>query len=237
MAFLHDLGTAFKALWTIVKNTFTEKAQSAKTYKSDRSSIVLLMILIGCGLVYGGYKGYQWMESRREAQAQRAFADVLALAEQAGKTTKQWADVEAACTLGYEQNRSSKLAPFFLIYRADALVAQGKIADAMTVMEDALSKMSSSNPVRALYAVKLALMKLDSADQAVKAAGMQELEEIAGQKNAGSDSAAYYVGLHFWLAGDIAKAKDAWKSLQADDNKENVSPFVAMVAEKLKSIE
>lgn len=234
MAFLHDLGNAFKALWLIVKGWFTEKVETTKARKTDRSSSVLLIILIGCGLVYGGYWGYHWFGARREAAAQKTFADVLQLVEHAKQDPKQWADVAAACAAGYEQNSSSKLAPFFLLHRADALAAQGDIAQAMTVMQDALAKMSSSSPVRALYAVKLGLMKIDSADQAVKAAGMQELAAIAQQESAGADMAAYYLGLIHWQAGDVEKAKDAWKKLIGTSTQENASPYSFLVDEKLK---
>lgn len=236
MAFLHDVGNAFKALWLMVKNTFTEKVQTTKARKSDRSSTVLLIILVGCGLVYGGYWSYRWFGVRREAQAQKTFADLLQLVEQAKQDPKKWADVAAACNAGYDQNSSSKLAPLFLIYRADALVAQGDNAQAMTVMQDGIAKMSSSSPLRSLYAVKLALMKIDSADQSMKAAGMQELEKLAQQDVAGADMAAYYRGLLFWQAGEVEKAKDAWKRLAGTANQENASPYAALVDEKLQQV-
>jgi hypothetical protein len=238
MAFLHDVGTAFKALWIIVKNSFKEKkVENGKTKKTDRSTSAFLIVLVGVGLVYGGFWSYRWYGARREAQAQKTFADVLQLVEQAKQNPQQWADVAAACTAGYDLNSSSKLAPFFLLYRADALVAQGDVAQAMTVMQDGISKMSSSNPVRSLYAVKLGLMKIDSADQTVKAAGLQELEKLAQQDTAGADMAAYYLGLHFWQAGDVQKAKDAWKRLIGTSSQENASPYAGMVDEKIKQIE
>ncbi len=238
MAFLHDIGTAFKALWMIVKDTFTKKkVEYGQPKKIDRSNSVFLLILVGIGLVYGGYWGYRWFGARREATAQKTFADVLQLVEHAKQDPKQWTDVAAACAVGYEQNSSSKLAPFFLVCRADALAAQGDMAQAMTVMQEGISKMSSSNPVRSLYAVKLGLIKMDSADQAIKAAGMQELEKIAQQDTAGADMAAYYLGLRFWQAGNVQKAKDSWKSLIGKSTQENASPYSAMVDEKLKQVE
>lgn len=238
MAFLHDVGTAFKALWMVVKDAFTKKkVEYGQPKKIDRSNSIFLLILVGIGLVYGGFWGYRWFGARREATAQKAFADVLQLVEHAKHGSKQWADVAAACAAGYEQNSSSKLAPFFLLCRAEAVAAQGDMAQAMTIMQEGVSKMSSSNPVHSLYAVKLGLMKMDSADQATKAAGMQELEKIAQQDTAGADMAAYYLGLQFWQAGDVQKAKDSWKSLVGKSTQENASPYSAMVEEKLTQVE
>lgn len=238
MAFLQDVGNAFKALWMIVKDAFKEKkVQYGQVKKLDRSNTVFIVILVGIGLVYGGFWGTRWYGARREATAQKTFADVLQLVEHAKQDPKQWADVVAASTVGYEQNRSSKLAPFFLLCRADALLAQGDMAQAMTVMQDGLSKMASSNPLRSLYAVKLALMKMDSADQAIKADGMKELEKIAQQDTAGADMAAYYVGLSFWQVGNVDKAKESWKILIGQSSQENASPYALLVDEKLKQVE
>jgi predicted negative regulator of RcsB-dependent stress response len=237
MAFLHDSGNAFKALWLMVKSAFVEKVEASKGRKSDRSTTIFVLILVGCGLVYGGYKGYHWFGARREAQAQKTFADLLQLVEQAQQNPKKWADVAAACAAGYEQNSSSKLAPIFLMYRADAFAAQGDTKQAITVMQDGIARMSSTYPLRSLYAVKLALMKSDATDPATRDAGLKELSQLAEQNIAGSDTAAYYLGLHFWRSGDVAKAQNAWKRLAGTSTQENASPYAAMVEEKLKQTE
>lgn len=230
MAFLKEVSDAFRVLWLTIKQTLF----GSKKQKDSWNSTIIILLVVGVGV--GGFYGYRWYIARREARAQKSFGEAMQLFEHAKQNPKQWADVAGALEIGYEQNSGSKLAPIFLFFQASALVQEGKAEQAINVMEDALKIISSRNPLRSAYSVKLALMKMDSKDQAVRSAGLQELEKCAAQENEGADAASYYLGLHYWDKGEIQKAREAWKRLTNMPEGEGRSSYALFVDEKLKQI-
>lgn len=230
MSFLKEVSDVFRALWLLMKQSVTRNKKNQESMRS----IVIVLIVVGVGL--SGFYGYRWYVAGREARAQKSFGEAMQLFEQALHHPKQWADVAGAMKIGYDQNSGSKLAPFFLFFRASAFVQQGKVAEAMSVMEEALKVTPSSSPLRSVYSVKLVLMKMDSDDQAVRSAGLQELTKLSTQEDLGADVAGYYLGLHYWNKGDIQKAREVWKRLAHMPEGEGRSPYALLVDEKLKQI-
>ena len=230
MSFLQEVSDAFRALWLTIKQTLF----GTKKQKNSWNSTIIILLVVGVGM--GGLYGYRWYIARRESQAQKTFGEAIQLFEQAKQNPKQWDDVSGALEIGYKQHSGSKLAPFFLLFRADALSEQEKGAQAITVMEDGLKIMSSSNPLHPAYSVKLALMKMDSDDKLVRLAGLEELEKFAKQENEGTDMASYYLGLHFWGKGETEKAREIWKQLVQMPAGEGRSAYALLADEKLKQI-
>lgn len=196
-------------------------------------AFIILMVLASWW-AYGSYSVY------REQQAQKTLASCIEQYEKAvtaGVGSILWPTVELSCKSGYEQYSGSSLAPYFLAYQAEALIKQNKTEDAMTVMGTMTQAMSHSSPLYYLYAMKHALLQMDAADSAVRAAGLQTLTKLADDTdNKQRDEALYYVGLYNWHNNDLAQAKEAWQKLAELPamNNDQASPWASMVAGRLK---
>ncbi|MCK5632985.1 tetratricopeptide repeat protein [bacterium] len=236
MAVMKDVLTVFHNIWKDFYNLLREKKNNRE--KSSRLSQALNIVLIASFVFYGGYRGYRWYISGKEAKAQKMFSESIQLFEEAQKNKDQWNDVEGAFSLGYEQNSTSKLAPFFQLFQAQALVELDKKDEALALMIDAL-KVMKNNPLLPFYQVKVALLKIDSQDATVQVAGLQELENLAyDDKNNSLDMALYYLGLYYFDKNNVEKTREAWQKLSDLKVGPNAaqSPFTSLVKEKLNQL-
>ena len=231
MSTMRDVLTVFQNIWN---DFFKIAKQKAKEQKSDRFNQILLVVLIVVGLGYGGYHSYRWYIGSREAQAQKIFTESLQLYMQAKQGHGDWDDVAGAFSLGYDQNRNSKLATFFQLFQAQALLEQGKRAEAIALMEDAI-KTATDNALIPLYKVKLAVIKLDSQDSMQQQEGLKELEQLSSTDNSGTSAALFYLGSYYWAEGKTKKAKEIWEKLPEPQKGllEIQSPFLQMVENRL----
>lgn len=179
-----------------------------------------------CIAVAGGsYVLYRWYRGSREANAHKSLNDCLVIYkdaldqqtqarsdQQKNQNKNLWEEAEIAMRLGYEQNKDSRLAPFFLALQADALLALGHKAQALEVLSRALAELSSSSPYYGLYRTKRALMYMD--DEATREQGLAELEQLKhDKKNKFKDMTLFYLGSYFWSINDNAQARGAWQQL------------------------
>jgi len=232
---MKDVLTVFHNIWVDFKKLLVEK----KHEKNSKYGNLLLIGILVAGLGYGGYSIYRWHVIGKEATAQKTFSEAMQLFEQAMGESEKWADVEGAFALGYEQNSGSKLAPLFQLFQAQALVAQGKRDIALPLMEIAIKKMPSDNPLTGYYKTKVALVKMDDKDTAVRAAGLKELESIANNDGGDAqDVALYYLGSYFLSKDEVEKARVAWQKLEKlpSKSKEEKSPYSQLASEKLKQL-
>jgi len=231
---MRDVLTVFQNIW----NNFVAAAKKkVQEQKSDRFTQILFIVLAVGAVGYGGYRGYSWFINRRETTAQKVFSEAMQLYVQAKAQPDKIEDVLGALSFGYDQNRSSNFAPFFLFFKSKLLSEQGKNEKALELMETAM-KECTDKTVIPFYQVKYALMKIDLQDQAQKSEGLKKLESIASTENSGRDMALYYLGLHYWDADDAAKAREYWEKLPEEKEGQIVvrSPFVDLVKEKIEQI-
>lgn len=217
-----------------------------------RKKITIAAVLIA---VIGG--GWLVRSSHRVRQAQtahKAFADGMKyfdapvrgasdeeyhISQHVFATeVEKWTKVAQVFTEGYDKNQGCDIAPLFLAMKAEALVQLKKYADARA----ALTTMLAIMPVSALYdyyQIKLALLNVDSGEQALVDSGLAQLQATAADtKNAAQDLALYHLGYYYWHQKNFDQAKNYWNQLEHAFGPEtkNPSPWYAQIKNKLKLI-
>jgi predicted Zn-dependent protease len=173
-------------------------------------------IIMGAGLallLVSAFVGYRWYTMSRAQAAQKHFADCVQEYTKAAQTGSQsWAMIAKIFELGAQDYASTSMAPYFLAYQADALIKDNKLAEAAGVMQNAVSKMSKSNELYGLYALKSALLSMDATGEGVEA--VRTLEALARDaKNKQRDAALYYLGRYYMDKGDTARAQETLQEL------------------------
>jgi len=216
-----------------IKDTRT----SIQSYRYGRETTVLLAIVL---LAFAGFWGYRWWHRQRESAAQKSFSECLYAYQEASQgKDESWSNVAMLFNLGYEQHQSSSLAPYFLVFHADALLKQGKREDALSKLDEAIKKLPADSPVLSLYKTKLALVQLDDEDKAVSEAGCVALKALAENKeNEDRDMALYYIGLYYWTQNNIKEAQAIWQQLVDAFKHEKIgaSPWAILARTKLEQI-
>ena len=189
-------------------------------------------------ILLGFWWGYSYFAKQKEKEAQKTLASCIELYDQAigaSETSIPWSTVETACKRAYDAHSNSNLAPYFLAYQAEALSKQNKNDEAIAIMTQMMHAMSKNSPLYYVYATKLALMQIDSADSAVHTQGLKQLEELALDiNNQQRDEALYYVGLYYWHLNDMSKVKEVWQTLaELPTSPEDVSPWMQLASERL----
>lgn len=153
--------------------------------------------------------------------------------------TEKWKKVDAVFKAGYESHRGSGVAPFFLVYRSEALIKQNNLPEAIEVMRVALSSMPN-HKVKSYYRVKLALMLIDARSATAVEEGTKILKEISrDEKSIAHDKALYFLGEYFWYEKKFNEAKNYWNQLLLGYEKQDKhpSPWVEQAKEKLRLID
>jgi predicted negative regulator of RcsB-dependent stress response len=195
-------------------------------------------VLAGTALVAVGWYGYNWYSVKQEYRAQRDFAesaeDYYKLFASA-KNAKAWQDIEQGLAFRAQQNKSSRLAPYFKVYQADALLQEGKTEDAMQLLNNAIQDLKQDSPLYFLYRIKRALIKLDASSEEMRKEGDSELDQLSQDiHNSYRDMAAYYRGYYAWNRGNKAEARQIWSNINkvATPN----SPWAQLAFVKLQGI-
>lgn len=194
------------------KENVKPQIQALKSQRFFREIAVVLVIVVVTIFAVWGYRAYRL---RKEAAEQIALAQgIQACHEAETGETIQWEQAELLLQNGYEQHKHGKLAPFFLVFMADAQVKQNKLAEAVATMKEAIEALPSDSPFIDLYKIKYVLMRKDLPDEVDQDAGLADLRTLAyAQENHNRDCALYYLGLHYWLLNDLAQAKTIWQEL------------------------
>lgn len=150
---------------------------------------------------------------------------------------EKWKKVNEVFEKAYAKNKGAGIAPFFLTFQAEALTRLGKFDDAIKVMERALHELPNKE-IQALYKVKLALIKIDSAQLPYQKQGLDELEALTkDDKGFAHEHALYHLGMYFWCKKDFAQAKNYWQQLMLKygykKDIKNQSGFADLVKTKL----
>lgn len=227
----------------MIKNVLTQGWQYNVYAKG--LGVALAVLLVG----FGSYYTYHYVSSSREQAAYKALAESYDFFDQAvasdnGKDKEKnmhvWRDVEVSFKTGYELNKNSSLAPYFLAFQAETQIRQGELEKAVTTMDHMMSALKKDSPLFALYSVKRALMKMDVSDENIKGQGLEELIALANEEvNPNRDMALYYLGEYYWSKDDYAKAHVAWrylKDMESQGKSPTPSPWFDLVKSRVEDL-
>ena len=232
MALQDQLKAVFEVVLTAIGRLF--KVSSEKF----RYSRELFMAAGLCMAMFVGYMGYRWFVVSRNQTAQKAFSEYvqdyqLALKE---NNPQEWDRLASLFAFGWNQYSSSSLAPYFLLIQSDIQLHQGKRDESVATLTQAIKGLSDTK-MTAMLEIKRALIQLDSDDQTVSEAGLQELVRLARAShsdlndyrvNPYRDMALFYLGRYYWAHNKIDEAQKTWQELVDGEliDKSNQSPWV-----------
>ena len=172
----------------------------------DKYSIYLigLALLIIAGV--GGWRGYQYLEAKKAAEAGAAFDRAVELAEQNkhAEAEAAFADLAAKAPYGYR---------ILARLRTAAEVAARDKAAAAKMFDDIASDGSVGAPERDLARIRAAQLMLETATYPDL---LRRLEPAAGKDGAFRHSARELLALSAWRANDAAAARQ-WLDAIAND--------------------
>jgi len=203
MATIQDL---FKAIRADLKST---------SFFGNRYVQIIMIVFLLAVTSGGMYFGYSAYRSYRNKKAQTILSACLEdYLHAVSGATELWSTVEMNCQLGYEQNKSSDLAPYFLAVKIEALLHQGKKTQVQSLLDTMINGFSASSPLYYLYQTQKALIELDLDDVDIAQKGLESLKSLAvNTQNKNRDVALYYLGLYYWSHDQIPQAQELWQEL------------------------
>lgn len=198
--------------------------------KVRRALIVLVIVGVGCG----GFYVNRYFKNSRQQEAIAAFNEAMqtymtALVTDLDFSKKgekaAWDEVELAFQTAYDQNQKSEFAPFFLIYKAQALAGQQNYQQAADLVGQALAGLSASSPFYDLYAIMQASLLIDAGNPA----GVEQLKKLASDTSSDYIAMAQYYLAQYYLAqneqeqaqallSSLATQDSSWANLAKDYN-------------------
>jgi hypothetical protein len=166
--------------------------------------IIAVALLIIAGV--GGWRGYQYLEAKKAAEAGAAFDGAVALSEQ-----NKHAEAEAA----FAELAAKGPSGYRMLAR---LRAAGEVANrdpiaAAKMFDDIAADRSAGTEMQDLAKVRAAGLLLDSASYPTI---LQRLEAVAGAGSTYRHSARELLALSAWRAGDMTASRQ-WLDLIAND--------------------
>ncbi len=197
------------------------------------------LIAFGFSIIITGlFFGYRWYVVYREREAQAVLADYIHKSQT--NSNASLAAMETLFQEGAQKQSGSYLEPYFLVFQANTLIKEGKLDDAIGIMEKAITHMSKDNALLSLFEVKRALMQMDSTVSATQETGLQKLTAFAQDvKNPYADMASFFLGNYYWSVNNLEEAKNVWQTLIEVQRKEQMgapSPWAQLAQFKLQQI-
>ncbi|MFZ5954392.1 MAG: hypothetical protein ACOYT8_04830 [Candidatus Dependentiae bacterium] len=218
----------------------SEKKFDFSSLTSEKNVSIALTALVAIGLLIGGWFWYRSYTLSQVQAAQKVLSSCLAEYEKvrAGGSLAQWQTLDAMCSAGYEKHKNSPVAPYFLAIQADAFLAQGKINEALALLDKMVTGLPTMSPMYYLYQTKKALVGLDQDEDTLKQSALNELEKLAyNNDNPNADYALYYLGEYYWHEKKIDQARQVWQDLETrfkSDSKNGQSPWAVLAQYKLQ---
>ncbi len=236
MAILNELRALYFIILRSLEDFFDEYGFNIGRYV--RAILIMVAIIL---VTSGGYFGYRWYIVSREQNAHQAIADYMRDYRLAMNlnTPTEWQRIDGLLAIGYAQHKESHLAPFFLMLRAEALVRQNNMVEAINVLEQATNALPVQSSIKSLFIAKRALILLDHQDEAMQKEGLQQLISLARDKsNPYNDLALFYLGRYYWAHNNLQDAQKAWQELVDNSVMEKAypSPWVKEAKNSLKQI-
>lgn len=183
-----------------------------KSLRRNKSLQIIIAVIVASGTIVAGWWAYSFYTLKKTQKAHQVFIDCFAEFEKnisAPKGQARWDDVVRAFDLAHKKYGSSVFGPSYLAYKSTALIYGDKLEDAIPVMQEAVNALSKKSLLYPSYALKLALMKIDSSKQPMQQEGQALLKELAqDDKNPQQDAALYYAGVQAMIHNDRTAAKD-----------------------------
>ncbi len=210
----------------VMQDGYVSVTDFARRFKYARELFLAVVLLAVAGL---GFFSYKWYTGYREQAAQQALADAVELFKKTSEagTSDDWAAVATQLQLAYDQHSHAAIAPYFLVFKSEALSAQGKDAQARETMETMVKGLSAASPLAPLFKIRYALMLLDATDEADQQKGLQSLEALAHDvHNRYQDMALFNLGSYYAAHQKIEQARQSWQELVAKADQFAGSPLV-----------
>ncbi len=192
---------------------------------SDKRLYYGALLAVGLGLVTGGWFAYRWFQIGKERAAYKELAESIDAYERIttlADADAELKDSERAFRAGADAHHSSVLYPFFLAFEADTLISLGKVNEAAAQLDKAVKAMDQQHPLYYLYALKAALVKIDTQDATLEKEGRASLDTLASSAaNPLQDMALYYGGRDADTKGDRARAAAKYKEIIAHGKKDS----------------
>lgn len=183
------------------------------------------VFLLTALILWIGWWGYGQYSQARDRRAQLAFVEQLerfeAMRINPDADPISWEALERGFARGYVDHSTSSLAPFFLAFQAEVLARRGSRDEALAMMDRAVAGMRKNTDVANLYAVKRAVMRLDSEHPEVSAQGKRDLLDLAQDSHNSSQGLAWYHLLEY------ATVQRDEKLRQTAYNKVQIYPVLA----------
>ncbi len=180
----------------------------------------LIVILVGLGTF--GWFGYSWYRKGVEQVAHKELAESIDSYSRIMGDQSDLLDSERAFAAGAKEHSSSVLYPFFLSFQADTLIRQGKLVDGAGLLDQAVKAMSTQHPLYYLYALKAALVKIDTQDATLEKQGRSEIDKLSSSKaNPLKDMALYYKALDADTRDEHDLARSTFQEIIAHNKKDS----------------
>jgi|SRR5438477_6700176 len=196
-----------------------------------------LSIVFFCALaLVASSFAYKLWSAKRERAAQYDFSALMTEYETMSQDKNpEWDVLLQKFEKNYEKHSSSSLLPNYLSYKVRILLNQGKREQALATLDTIIAAVPGS-VMLSLYEMERALIQLDSADESVKAIGLNALINLAhDENNKNRDSAQFYLGRYYWAKNDTDAARTIWQQLVDEQHDEKLapSPWLHYVQDKL----
>ncbi|TET33673.1 tetratricopeptide repeat protein [Candidatus Dependentiae bacterium] len=214
MSLQNELKAFFYFFPRLIRDLWEHERNIARNY-ANMLAIIFLLMLGGAG----AYFGYRWYAASREQNSQLALAEHVQELQKVVAGSKdlmstQLAQLDASLSFDYRRHKSSATAPLFLLMQADVQIKQDRHVEAISTLQQVMNALPSTSPLRFLIKTKRALLQIDSKDDVTQQAGLQELMQLARDKeNKQSDLALFYLGRYYWAHDKLDDAKTAWQEL------------------------
>jgi hypothetical protein len=197
------------------------REQLKKLWDRYQNYVIAALVLVVLGVA--GWRGYEWWQAKKAAEAGTAFEAAITLSEQ-GKH----ADAEAAFSRIAQDSTASYRALARL--RAAAELAQTDPKGAVGLYDQITSDSSVGPVLQDLAAIRAGVLLVDSGSLAEARA---RLEPVSGAGHAFRHTARQLLALASWRAGDTTTAK-RWINIITTDPE--TPPDVRSQAEMLNAL-
>lgn len=230
---------AFRDISLTVQNFFDSLVSCVKDPEKYNRYIWLALYGLICAiLVTTAFVGKNWYIASRERSAEKDLSSYITQYHNAmSSENASWGQIASLFAVGYAQHARSYLAPYFLMYQADALLQEKNFEEALSVMKKALDEASESNAFYELMRTKYYLMILDIPEHSEHDQALKVLYEIGSDKtNNFFEIALFYLARYHFVHHNLEEARTLWQELCATAVDENPSPFVQEAEEYLQLV-
>jgi len=206
-----------------------------------------VIIISGVVFLVGGFfLTYKFYRDSLEQSAHASFVSCVNVLDAKGQVDgtpfrseqEKWTKVAEVFEEGYKKNKSASIAPMFLAFKAEALINLGKINESIELLKKVVSLLSEG-ALKDSYILKLALLQIDSGNEALLSDGILKLVMLSEKdKSPVNDIALFRLGEYYLIKQDIVAAKKYLNILVLNygNKKENTSIWAKKGLEKLSLI-